>query len=617
MKMKINKNQALYKALPYCWTTYSDADKSDYKYACQVIAWNTKKVYGVNEDMIKSDISRRAASFQVAGGVVKEEFSIDAVRNFEFVEPSLNEGIPDIICSINPHTYYCQQCNTVTYRLKSTSAPFCPNCKSNGKSIKMNQLHMVYACKCGFAEGVKPNAGENLFYKSREKENQFKFFTANNKKREMEQICPVCGKRLFPKNAMDSRLFYSQSGNLVNLYNQKYSDLIKKYHFDAEILILAKWFNIIDNMLFLTIIDSPSEYFEYKLIDINAPHIIQMAKAFGKSPKEVVEILQSTENNKVTIGSIKDSLNKLFPITILGDKIHLIISDLLEYDILRYPKSVITLEAAIEKGKRVGSIIDENDIFEIIEKLKIDQIQVSEAVQIVNYAYGFTRLRNCPDGTSETTDLRLRGFNNKVFTSILETEGILIEIDLLKVFEWLQYNEFVTNDLQISNKEEAKKWFIENINLDTITHYSTISSIGNNRITKIVYSLLHTISHMMIISAGRHSGLSHDSISELIFPHACAIFIFPTSSEGVTLGSVSGMFESNLGSFLHDALKENEICTFDPICSTHQNGACVACGYLSEVNCAHFNKDLSRSYLYGGTVKINEEEIKVKKGFWK
>ena len=63
--MKINKNQALYRALPNCWTTYSDSNKSDYKYACQVIAWNTKTVKGINEAMIRKDIIRRIDSLNL------------------------------------------------------------------------------------------------------------------------------------------------------------------------------------------------------------------------------------------------------------------------------------------------------------------------------------------------------------------------------------------------------------------------------------------------------------------------------------------------------------------------------------------------------------------------
>lgn len=36
--MKINKNQALYKALPGSWVEYSKSNKNDYKYASKVIA---------------------------------------------------------------------------------------------------------------------------------------------------------------------------------------------------------------------------------------------------------------------------------------------------------------------------------------------------------------------------------------------------------------------------------------------------------------------------------------------------------------------------------------------------------------------------------------------------
>jgi len=614
--MKINKNQALYRALPSCWTTYSDS-KSDYKYACEVISWNTQKVFGINEEMIKNDIYRRVSSFKAAGGIVKEEFSQVSINNFEFVEPSLNENIPDIVCNINPNTYYCQECGSVYYKAKATEVPLCPSCKAKGKNNKMNQLQMVYACKCGFADGVKAYSKEPLFYHWRDKENQFKFFTASGQKREMQIDCPECSKKLFPKNATDSRLFYSQSGNVVNLYNEKYSDLLKKYKFDAEILMLAKWFNIIDNESFLDILEAPKDFFEFKTKDISDPDVLNFAKALNKSPQEIVDMLNATQSDKNTIGKIKAKINDILPMSIIGDKIKLITSDLLEFDTLKYPKKSISLEKAISNGKNLGYIIDENDIYELLSKIKVNSIQVSEAVQIVNYAYGYTRLRNCPDGSADTIDLRLRGFGSKVFTTILDTEGILFELDMLKVYLWLQDNDIVSKDIIITTNEEAKKWFIEHVNLDSITHFVTISGEGDNIVTKVVYSLIHTISHMMIISAGKHSGLSKDSISEIIFPDACSFFIYPTSSEGVTLGSLSGMFETNLEIFLQDALKDNEICTFDPICSTHQNGACVACSYLSEVNCTHFNKDLSRSYLYGGIIRINNEEIKIKKGFWK
>ena len=610
--MKINKSQALYKALPNCWTTYSDSAKSDYKYACEVIAWNTQKVSGINEDIIRADINRRIQSFEAAGGEIKDEFSPEAIEQLEFVEPAIIEDISDIVCKINPNTYYCQQCNTVVYRPRATSAPNCPKCHNR----KMNQLQMVYACECGFAEGVKATYKEPLFYHAKDKDNQFKFFTENGQKREMRMLCPICNKTLLPKNATDSRLFYAQSGSKVNLFNEAYSAVLKKYKENAELLMLAKWLGQINNEEFKRILDDPKAFFENPQKREDDPEIQTFARALNKTPAEIIAMLNQTQTDSNTIGGLRGKINSVLPLERLESDLPIITADLMEYDTLKYPKSMISLTEAIQKGIDVGQIIDGTDIYSLLQKLKIENMQISEAVQIVKYAYGYTRLRSCPDGSESTSCLRLRGFKNKVFTTILETEGILVEIGMLPIYQWLVENEIVSGDEMIENELQAKKWFLENIHLNTITHFSTIPGTDGNIVTKVVYSLLHTISHMMIISAGKHSGLGRDSISELLFPSSAAFFLFPTTSEGVTLGSVSGMFETELEAFLNDALKENEICTFDPICKQTQNGACVACTYLSEVNCTHFNKDLSRAYLYGGTIRINSEEIKIKKGFW-
>jgi hypothetical protein len=81
------------------------------------------------------------------------------------------------------------------------------------------------------------------------------------------------------------------------------------------------------------------------------------------------------------------------------------------------------------------------------------------------------------------------------------------------------------------------------------------------------------------------------------------------------MGSLSGMFESDILNFLKKAYSNYETCTFDPICTDTQNGACVACTFISDVACTHFNKDLSRILLYGENSSY--KNLKLKKGFWK
>ncbi len=46
---------------------------------------------------------------------------------------------------------------------------------------------------------------------------------------------------------------------------------------------------------------------------------------------------------------------------------------------------------------------------------------------------------------------------------------------------------------------------------------------------------------------------------------------------------------------------------------TTSNGSCCACSFLDEVACEHFNKDLSRKYLFGYG-KIGDKDYV--KNFW-
>ena len=81
------------------------------------------------------------------------------------------------------------------------------------------------------------------------------------------------------------------------------------------------------------------------------------------------------------------------------------------------------------------------------------------------------------------------------------------------------------------------------------------------------------------------------------------------------MGSLSGMFDTDVLNFLTTAYTNYEICAFDPICTDTQSGACLACTFISDVACSHFNKDLSRILLYGENAMY--KKLEVKKGFWK
>ena len=106
------------------------------------------------------------------------------------------------------------------------------------------------------------------------------------------------------------------------------------------------------------------------------------------------------------------------------------------------------------------------------------------------------------------------------------------------------------------------------------------------------------------------SGLSGNSLSEIIIAETASIFIYAQSSQGVPLGALSGLFESSYYNYIQNVFANNRNCIFDPICTDRDDTSCSACIQLPDVTCHYFNTCLGRKYLY---TMHNEENTL---GFW-
>ena len=92
--------------------------------------------------------------------------------------------------------------------------------------------------------------------------------------------------------------------------------------------------------------------------------------------------------------------------------------------------------------------------------------------------------------------------------------------------------------------------------------------------------------------------MSGNSLTEIIIVDTASIFIYAQTSQGIPLGALSGMVESNYAFFLKKVLDESRNCVFDPICTERDDTACSACLIIPEISCNHFNAELGRKYLY-------------------
>ena len=129
--------------------------------------------------------------------------------------------------------------------------------------------------------------------------------------------------------------------------------------------------------------------------------------------------------------------------------------------------------------------------------------------------------------------------------------------------------------------------------------------------TKFV--LLHTLSHILIRQLSFESGYNASALRESIYcsdeankkMSGILIYTADSDSEGSLGGLVrQGQWDRLLPTILL-SLQKASWCSSDPVCSESQGqghdglnqGACHACGLISETSCTHLNNLLSRTLL--------------------
>ena len=632
--MKRSKHQAVYKYLPGVWAAFNDRDVdklNSNSVTIQIDKWNYRALEGIFTQRITAEIARQIKMFYRRGGGIVG-FDIDSLEDeLLYVEPAMIDGIPDIIGDISPLTFYCRNCkSTFSYNDSKYISKNTWKCKKCGKN-DIRQLQMIYACECGAANPVKlPYKiinGQKVEFKYNPVEGReaYKFYYYNKGKEikeEMKFQCQ-CNKWLTPSNASDGKNFRPFDVKTINLIDKR-QGIFYKRGIDSQKIIIASWLNLISNEKYESILQNIEDFF-------NENNDIENSKEFIKKVQEYIDIFELEEeeakekakkallksNNNKNSG-IQREIEKQFP-NLSSDQIEIISSQILEYNTLKNSKRIISIDEAIANQLELGVIQNKNDILKVNEQYGIANAQVSQDIEIITSTFGYTRKVKDPEKASKGSILNLKPFRNEqdkniVYCSVLETEGIVIEINKKKILEWLYNNKVISQENlpDINDELSIKKWFIENIKSDKITSFSDLNMEDPEiKITYYVYNLIHTISHALLKSAGILSGLEKNSLSEMVFPNLTTIFIYANTTQGIPLGALSGMFEQNYKSFIIQAEDIMGRCVFDPICMDRDNGSCSACTQLSEISCCHFNKDLNRKLLIGH--KTESESII---GFW-
>lgn len=223
-------------------------------------------------------------------------------------------------------------------------------------------------------------------------------------------------------------------------------------------------------------------------------------------------------------------------------------------------------------------------------------------------AVGYTRDRSGPPAW-------LRAFDRidekiPIYTHTAETEAWLVQVRAAALRRWLVANQvepFATELHDVGEDETTlKEWFVTRL-----ARAADGSSPDDVRLERIVASLLHSLSHVTLLSLATHAGLESSSLGEMLLTDALGFAIYAGDSD---LGALTAAFEQLVGPVFSDAVRDYANCKFDPACGHDDGGACVGCIQLYR-GCQWFNEDLSRAYLFGGTT-VGQSLAQVRCGFF-
>lgn len=621
--MKRSKTQAVYRFLPEMWI--SEKDDSERAVSAKIKNWNYIKMSDIYEDFIEGEIKRQIKLFGDRGGDISAFDLSPDTHSFAIVETACNEGIPDIIGEISPLVFYCSSCGAVSdLRNPDAVDKYTWKCKNPdcGKWA-VKQLQMIYACECGYAQPIKiPHVQGVKNFKFRPNETQYKMFyrSGNSEKpAEFVQICPNCNSRLVPDNANSGRNYKPFTLKVINLVDQRNGQFYKK-GIDAQKTIVCRWFDKLSTADYDEILNNIELAFSDAFkSDAQRRNVKQQVRALidaGMLPPEMFEsavnnMLQNAPNTKSVeryVAMCDDLFSRKKTENPVGyaEWLSHFSFKLMQYDTLKYAKRIITLEEAIQRQLDMEFIDSPEEVTALNKKMGIANMQVSCDIQIINCTYGYSRRVADPkNSTNKNCRLKLNAYDrtrdgtaNLVYGAKLDTEGILFEISQRKIVEWLYENNIISEEQlpDLDDDISVKKWFAQYVHSDVISMFGEIDD--SEKITKNVFALLHSMSHAFMNAAGELSGLSSNSLTEIILVETASIFIYAQTSQGIPLGALSGMAESNYAYFLKKAFDEAKNCVFDPICTERDDTACSACLIIPEISCNHFNAELGRKYLY-------------------
>lgn len=516
-----------------------------------------------------------------------------------------------------PRVFWCKKCGQIydyTGDAKSSGVPAsanCPKCKKG----KLTQLRFVRVHRCGallpltppLCRKCKSKANMALDTRGSERISNFRWIClkCNITSSVFGGSCPQCSWDTPIPNIRDPKTmsievhragstFYAHH---VTLLNQPGSKL-------SAFLGISEWPEIAaaSYLEFPEIADKPLLDFvryispnsngevEFKLTDTDKADL--RAKGYSDAKIEEFQQMQAQlrpkRRQEATPAIIATALTER-----TGVRREVWIGagqDMLEAVLPMQTGNVRLLSDSTETGL--------NKAYNLAQRMGLDRVALIADFPITTATYGYSRVDYQPGKCfiNPFPPDRDHGGKFPIFVDLLQADAVMLRLDADRVCRWLEANGWQVKLPRGTGQDPLRRqaYFVELF--DNVQLRETISNSNPN--VRMVFGLLHTLSHICVRRAALLCGLDRTSLNEYVLPRALSFAVYSSHRFGATIGALTALFEQSLAEWLTQVV-DSRYCVYDPMCAD-QGGSCHACMHLAEISCQFFNLNLGRSFLFGG-----------------
>ena len=235
----------------------------------------------------------------------------------------------------------------------------------------------------------------------------------------------------------------------------------------------------------------------------------------------------------------------------------------------------------------------------LARNMGLERLTLATDFPVTLTTFGYSRVAYEPDECSLNSFPADPDHQGKfpIFVDLVQADAIIVRFDAERVWRWLEANSFSpTLPATATDIHKARQAYFVQLFHNLPLRQRLTNNLAEAR---MVFGLLHTMSHLFVRRAALLCGLDRTSLAEYVLPRALTFALYCNHRFGATIGALASLFEQSLAEWLSQIQNDTRRCVYDPVCR-QRGGNCHACTHLAETSCRFFNLNLGRSFLFGG-----------------